>query len=161
MTAGNGVPPKVALLDVNVLIALFDAEHIHHEVAHDWFSDSRAFGWATCPLTENGFVRVMSNPSATSYWERPAAARDRLARFCESGGHVFWPDSISYRDAQLFSGPLAMSFRHTTDVYLLALACHHGGCLVTFDKGIPLTAVNGARREHLVVLEPDPDVPAV
>ncbi len=75
MMAGNGAASKVALLDVNVLMALFDAEHIHHEAAHDWFSDARAHGWATCPLTENGFVRLMCNPGVSPHWEQAQTAR--------------------------------------------------------------------------------------
>jgi toxin-antitoxin system PIN domain toxin len=154
--AGNGASSKVALLDVNVLIALFDAEHIHHEVAHDWFSNTRAHGWATCPLTENGFVRILSNPRRSPFAERAAAVRDRLQQFCESGDHSFWPDAISIRDARIFRAPLPVGFKQVTDLYLLGLACHYGGCFVTFDKGIPLNAVTGATREHLQVLGPAP-----
>ena len=156
--AGNGAPLKVALLDINVLIALFDAEHVHHEIAHDWFSDARGHGWATCPLTENGFVRISSNPRAT-FAERPAAARDRLQQFCESGHHVFWADAVSLRDTRVFRTPLPVGSKQVTDIYLLGLACHYGGCFVTLDQGIPLSAVNGATRDHLLVLAPDPDVP--
>lgn len=157
--AGNGSSPKVALLDVNVLIALFDREHIHHEITHDWFSETRAHGWATCPLTENGFVRILSNPRSP-FAERAADVRDRLQRFCESGDHSFWPDAISLRDTRVFRAPLPVGFKQVTDVYLLGLACHYGGSLVTLDKSIPLAAVNGATRENLLVLEPDPNVPA-
>jgi toxin-antitoxin system PIN domain toxin len=155
---GNGVASRVALLDINVLLALFDAEHTHHEVAHDWFSDARAHGWATCPLTENGFVRIASNPRSR-FAERPHVARDRLQQFCESGDHTFWPDAISLRDTRLFPTPLPIGSKHVTDIYLLGLACHQGGCFVTFDKGIPLGAVTGATRDHLIVLDLDPDVP--
>ena len=55
---------RVALLDVNVLVALFNPVHVHQELAHDWFADHRASGWATCPLTENGFLRVLGNAAA-------------------------------------------------------------------------------------------------
>ena len=84
---------RVALLDINVLVALFDPEHAHHEAAHEWFAANRATGWATCPLTENGFVRVLSNPAYAPMPERPPALLGRLRAFCESGEHTFWPDT--------------------------------------------------------------------
>jgi toxin-antitoxin system PIN domain toxin len=142
----------VALLDVSVLIALFNPDHVHHEAAHDWFSDSRAGGWATCPVTENGLVRILSNPAATPSAERPAAIRERLRMFCESGNHTFWPDAVSIRDARLFRHPLPVGFRQVTDVYLLALAVYHGGLLATFDRQIPVAAVTGATSSHLIVI---------
>jgi len=143
----------VALLDVNVLIALFSPDHPHHEVAHDWFGDTRTGGWATCPLTENGFVRIMSNPRLSASPESPAAIRDRLRTFRESGHHAFWPDDVSLCDPRLFRKTLPIGARHVTDVYLLALACRHGGCLATFDRLIPWTVVNGATASHLQVIE--------
>lgn len=54
---------KRALLDINVLVALSDQAHVHHDLVHRWFARARASGWATCPLTENGLVRVIGNPS--------------------------------------------------------------------------------------------------
>jgi uncharacterized protein len=157
--AGDGASPRIALLDVNVLIALFEEDHIHHEVAHDWFSDARTDGWATCPLTENGFIRIASNPRRSPLGQRPEVVRELLRRFCESGHHSFWGDVISLRDTQRFPAPLPIGSRQVTDIYLLGLACHYGGSFVTFDQGIPLSAVNGATRKHLLVLAPDPDVP--
>jgi toxin-antitoxin system PIN domain toxin len=92
----------VALLDVNVLVALFDPDHVHHEPAHRWFEDHRRFGWATCPLTENGLVRVLAHPAYSLSAVPPAVILERLEAFCGSGEHVFWPDDISLRDANLF-----------------------------------------------------------
>ena len=145
---------RVGLLDVNVLVALFDPDHVHHDLAHDWLADHKRAGWATCPITENGLVRVLSNPAypAGSY---PAAdLAVRLRAFAESGHHVFWPDDVSLRDRTLFQHPLASGHRHLTDVYLLALAKRHDGALVTFDRSIPLAAVAGATRQHLHVVSP-------
>ena len=88
---------RPALLDVNVLVALFDPDHVHHELAHDWFADNRADGWATCPVTENGFLRVLANPSYRSAVMRPSELAARLRRFCGSGHHEFWPDVVSLR----------------------------------------------------------------
>jgi uncharacterized protein len=143
----------VALLDVNVLVSLFDEMHVHHEVAHRWFGRSRRLGWATCPLTENGFIRVVSNPN---YLGRRTSVQDAIARleeFQESGNHAFWPDSTSFRDSSLFRSGHITGHRQLTDIYLLALALQHGGRLVTFDRTIPLRSVAGATPEHLVVLE--------
>lgn len=142
----------VALLDVNVLVALFDRDHIHHEVAHDWFSDHRSFGWATCPLTENGLVRILSNPAYLPAAERPAVTRDRLRKFCQSGHHAFWADEVSLCDPMIFSSALPVASSQITDVYLLALARHHGGSLATFDRRIPIKAVSGATADDLTVV---------
>ena len=140
----------VTLLDVNVLVALFDPAHVHHEVAHNWFDLSRKSGWATCPLTENGLVRVISN---TSYPGRRTTIKDavqRLTGFRGSGGHTFWPDSASLCDALLIRPAHLVGHRQLTDIYLLALAVSYGGQLATFDRGIPLVAVGGALPSHLV-----------
>ena len=142
----------VSLLDVNVLVALFDPDHVHHDLAHDWFADHRAEGWATCAVTENGFVRVVSNPRYRPEAPRPAAIVEQLRRFCASGRHHFWADSISLRDAALFNLAVARGHRQVTDVYLLGLAKRMGGRLATFDRTILLSAVKGARPETLAVI---------
>lgn len=141
-----------ALLDVNVLVALFDPDHIQHEPAHAWFAAARAGGWATCPLTENGLVRILSNVAYTGAPETPASAAGRLARFCASGHHVFWPDDVSLRDARVFSPAGFATHRQVTDVYLLGLAKRRGGRLATFDRGIPAAAVVGADARHLELI---------
>jgi len=143
---------RTALLDVNVLVALFDPDHIHHELAHDWFADNRADGWATCPVTENGFVRVLSNPAYRSAVTRPSELVARLRKFCGSGHHQFWPDLVSIRDATLFDPAFIASHRQITDVSLLGLAKKKGGRLVTFDGRMPLKAVRGAGRELVQVI---------
>jgi toxin-antitoxin system PIN domain toxin len=142
----------VALLDVSVLVALFDPDHVHHEAAHGWFAANRGAGWATCPLTENGVVRVLSNPAYGSTPETPAAIVRRLGAFCSSGKHVFWADEVSLRDSRLFAPTAPASHRQVTDVYLLGLAKRKGGRLATFDGSIPLAAVAGANRAHLEVI---------
>jgi toxin-antitoxin system PIN domain toxin len=148
---------RPALLDVNVLVALFDPDHIHHEAAHDWFADYHSAGWATCPVTENGFFRVLSNPAYGAAVTRPVDLADRLRRFCASPQHRFWDDSISFRDGQLFDHAFVGGHRQVIDVYLLALAVKKGGCLATFDRTIPLKAVKGATRPRLLVIGPAPD----
>jgi toxin-antitoxin system PIN domain toxin len=143
---------QVALLDVNVLVALFDPDHVHHEAAHAWFASNRDAGWATCPLTENGLTRILSNPSYGAALERPAAILRRLDSFCGSGGHVFWADEVSLRDSRLFDRTAPPTYRQVTDVYLLGLAKRKGGRLATFDGGIPLAAVGGATRGNLEII---------
>ena len=146
--------PRVALLDVNVLVALFDPDHVHHDLAHDWFGVQRRHGWATCPLTEAGFVRVTSNPRFSPDALRPAASAAQLRRFCASGHHHFWPDQVTLRDEKLFDLAQARGHGQLTDVYLLGLARRQDGMLATFDRSIPLTAVSGASSRHLAVITP-------
>lgn len=143
---------RVALLDINVLIALFDSDHVHHDAAHAWFAPSRSAGWATCPLTENGVVRILSNPAYGAEPELPGALFARLRSFCASGGHVFWPDDVTLRGARAFRAGGGLSHSSLTDVYLVALTVAHGGRLATFDRRIPVAAVAGASKEHLEVI---------
>lgn len=143
-----------SLLDVNVLVALFNPAHTHHDTAHDWFADHRSLGWATCPITENGFVRVLSNPASGSSITRPAALVALLRSFCQSPEHEFWPDILSLSDEAVFDLSCVGSHRHLTDVYLLGLATKHRGQLVTFDRSIPVKAVIGAKATTLAVIAP-------
>lgn len=147
-------PPvaRVSLLDVNVLVALVSPDHVHHEIAHDWFADHRDRGWATCPLTENGFVRVVSQLAAGEAAMRPSVVLDLLRRFCADRRHTFWPDAISLRDTAAFDHSLIRGPRQVTDVYLLGLARKMHGRLVTFDATIPVKAVAGATPDHLCVI---------
>ena len=143
--------PRIALLDVNVLVALFDPDHIHHEAAHKWFAANRRYGWASCPLTENGLVRILSNAAYTGGHENPLAIRERLHTFCSSGNHSFWPDHLSLRDERRFklSG---VTHGQITDVYLLGLATEMDGRLATFDRRIPLPAVIGVEPKQLEII---------
>lgn len=142
----------IALLDVNLLVALFDPNHMHHDVAHDWFADNRAGGWATCPLTENGCLRVLANPAYGGATLRTAELVDRLRVFRSSGHHHFWPDAVSLLDRALFNPAFVSGYRQITDIYLLGLATKMGGRLATLDRSIPLKAVVGVRRDQLHVL---------
>lgn len=145
---------RVALLDVNVLIALCDADHVHHDLAHDWFAEDGAAAWATCAVTESGFLRVLSNPAYHGAGLRPAALASLLGRMCASPGHRFWDGAISLRDRAVFDLSCVGSHRQLTDVYLLGLAKRWRGCLATFDRTIPLKAVVGATAGLLQVIEP-------
>jgi uncharacterized protein len=140
-----------ALLDVSVLLPLFDPGNIQHQRTKAWCSENAAAGWASCPLTQNGFVRIASQPG----YPRPARLIDALAVLgsqLAEPEHEFWPDDISITDENLFDHGYILGPNQITDVYLLGLAVKRGGRLVTFDRGLPVKAVRGAENRHLVVL---------
>ena len=143
---------RPVLLDANILIALFEPDHVHHERAHDWFTDNRNRGWATCPLTENTLIRILSNPRYGSNAQRAGPLVLRLRAFCAGEGHHFWAASLSLGDPTVFDLSFA-THRLLTDVYLLGLAHVNGGTLATFDRTIPLKAVVGAPPEVLEVIK--------
>lgn len=142
----------IALLDVNLLVALFDPAHVHHDAAHAWFGRNRRHRWATCALTENAFVRILSNPAYPGRSTTVEDAASRLRTFCSDGGHVFWPDSISVRDPGRFRFNRVQGHRQLTDVYLLALSVLNRGRLATFNSTISLKAVAGAQEQNLELL---------
>jgi toxin-antitoxin system PIN domain toxin len=131
----------VHLLDVNVLLALADPQHIHHEAAHSWFASRGRGRWATCPVTENGFVRIAGHPSYPNRPGEASVALELLRGMCAADGHAFWADSISLREALTSGGSLTHG--QVTDVYLLALAVSSGGRLATLDQHIPASLVRG------------------
>ena len=140
-----------ALLDVNVLIALFDPAHIPHQTAHSWIEADSEAGWATCQITQNGCVRILAQPEYPN--SIPLAdAIHRLGSAISQPEHAFWNDDLSIVDAHHFDTDRILTSRQVTDLYLLALAVQNGGRLVTFDKAIPLTAVPNARPGHLLIL---------
>jgi uncharacterized protein len=142
----------VALLDVNVLVALFDPAHVHHDAAHRWFGINRKHRWATCALTENALVRVLSNPAYPGSRTTVEDAASRLAMLCAERLHLFWPDSVSVREANKFRWNHVQGHRQLTDVYLLALAVTNRARLATFDSTISVTAVNGADSTNLELI---------
>ena len=131
----------VWLLDVNMLLALCDPRHMHHEPAHRWFAEKGKSAWATCPITENGFIRIASHPSYPNSPGGVHCAAGLLRKFCGSGGHHFWSDTVSLTDESLFRFGRHLSPSQTTDVYLLGLAVKHGGKLATLDNSIPTSVV--------------------
>ena len=144
-----------ALFDVNVLIALFDPAHVHHAAAHQWLEANRESGWATSPLTQNGCVRILSQPKYP-HAITVSDAISRLRRATEHENHQFWPDGLSILDSDRFDCSGILSSRRLTDIYLLGLAVQNGGRLVTFDRAISRSTVVGADAGRLVVL-PDSD----
>lgn len=139
------------LLDVNVLIALMDRSHVHHEAAHGWFGGLEAERWATCPMTENAAVRVMGAPGyVNSPGSLPIVGR-LLQRMTALPGHVFWPDDVSLVCSPEVDISRILAPAQIADSYLLALASAHGGKLATFDRRlIPDAVRNGGRALHLI-----------
>lgn len=124
-----------ALLDVNVLVALAWPNHIHHARAHAWFTWARERGWATCPVTQSGFVRVSSNTAAIPDARTPREAKALLRRIVELPGHDFWPDDTSAADEDNQVFARVVGYRQVTGAHLLSLAIRRGGWLATFDAG--------------------------
>jgi toxin-antitoxin system PIN domain toxin len=140
-----------ALLDINVLIALLDQDHSLHERAHEWFSRNAPSGWTSCPITQNGCVRIMSHPGYPNALPvRPVM--ERLREATRSSYHEFWPDDVSLLDPRVADASRIHGPRQLTDLYLLALAVSRGGRFVAFDTAVPLSAIKGAKKRHLVAL---------
>ncbi len=132
------------LLDINLLLALSDPMHIHHEPAHHWFATVGQSSWATCPLTENGFVCIASH---SKYPNRPGDSPfvlNLLRQFCSAGNHQFWADEVTLR--QIIVPGAVFTHNQITDLYLLALAVSHGGKLATLDQRIPAVVVRGGEK---------------
>jgi toxin-antitoxin system PIN domain toxin len=140
-----------ALLDVNVLIALIDAGHVHHGAARTWLAANIKQGWASCPVTQNGCLRIMSMDAYPN--SRPVTAvAARLREATSEDFHEFWPDEISVLDPLRFDQDRWLGSRQITDAYLLALAVHRGGVFVTLDRNVDRGLVRGAQSHHLVVI---------
>lgn len=140
-----------ALLDVNVLIALFDSAHVHHRRSREWFEANIALGWASCPITQNGCLRILSQPTYPQSIPLAQVA-ERLRRATATPHHAFWPDDISALDDGLIDARRIHGSKPLTDIYLLALAVKHAGRFVSFDARIARSAVRAAEERHLVVL---------
>jgi toxin-antitoxin system PIN domain toxin len=140
-----------ALLDVNVLIALLDSDHASHESAISWFAKYAPEGWASSPITQNGCIRIMSNPGYPNPLPVQAVV-EHLAEACHEEVHEFWPYEVSLLDSDVVDSSRIHGPRQLTDIYLLALAVQREGRLVTFDTGIPLAAVRKAKTPNLLIL---------
>lgn len=139
------------LLDVNVLIALIDPAHVQHDHAHEWFAKSAKNAWASCPLTENGVLRIVGHARYPNSPGTPAAVRELMATFLALPGHEFWPDDVTLMDTKRIHGRRLLDSAQVTDTYLLALAAAHGGKLATFDRQLVPDAVpNGRQFLHLI-----------
>lgn len=149
---------SIELPDVNVLLALYDTFHVHHEAAQNWFASVRDKGWATCPLTENGFLRIISNPTyPNSRLSVPEAAkRLRVVLANTAATHQFWADDVSLCDTTRFDLSILRGHKQLTDLYLLGLCQQHSATLVTFDGGAQETmrAIVHAHADLLRLLTP-------
>lgn len=144
---------KCCLLDTNLLIALLWPSHERHDLAVKWFSRHRAKGWATCPITQAGFVRIVSNPAFSRDAVQPREAVQVLSANTAAADHTFWPDDQPLTDAVAFAGARLLGHQQVTDAYLLGLALRRGGRLATLDERISaLTEPGSGSRTTLVVV---------
>ena len=140
-----------ALLDVNVLIALAWPNHVHHAAARAWFEEHREDGWATCTLTEAGFVRVSCNAAAVGQTVTPLDAIGVLANLRRLGTHAFWPLDRSVVELPAAVGERLQGYRQITDAVLLAAAIQHGGQLATLDVGLQ-RLISASQRSSVAVI---------
>ena len=124
------------LLDTNLLIALLWPSHEHHEVAVAWFTRHRSRGWATCPFTQAGFVRIVSNPAFSRDAVQPRDATQVLVANTAAEDHALWADDLGFADAVEFAGVRLIGHQQVTDAYLLGLAVRRDGVLATLDRQI-------------------------
>ena len=140
-----------ALLDVNVLIALLDADHVNHNRARAWLRERQEEGWASCPITQNGCARIMSQPAYPNALPT-AAVITRLQEAVAHPTHEFWSDDVSILDDAIVDPQRIHGPRQLTDLYLLALAVRHEGTFVTLDHKVPISAVHQATERHLAMI---------
>ena len=127
---------KAALLDINILTALLWPTHEHHEAAHRWFGSRATAPWATCSLTQLGFVRIISNPAFSRDALSPTEALALIGENLAHPAHQFWTESLQLPPAVKVMEPRLQGYRQLTDAYLLALAHRRKGVLATFDRGL-------------------------
>jgi toxin-antitoxin system PIN domain toxin len=127
---------KASLLDVSVLVALFWSSHASHHKAQEWFERHDRASWATCPVTESAFVRIVSNPSFSKSSTTVQEATELLAENLDHPEHQYWPADVDYFTAIKPIADRIVGHQQVSDAYLLGLAIHHGGSLVTMDRGI-------------------------
>ncbi|WP_131120277.1 TA system VapC family ribonuclease toxin [Lichenihabitans psoromatis] len=140
------------LLDVNVLVALIDPGHVAHDAAHRWFEEEGATDWATCPLTENGVIRIVGHPRYPNTPGSPAAVAAIVIKLRGLPGHSFWKDDLSLVDSDRINVARIFTSAQVTDTYLLALAGAHGGVLTTLDRRLSTAAVkNGKGALHYML----------
>jgi toxin-antitoxin system PIN domain toxin len=144
---------SIGLLDVNALIALLWEEHPFHKCCADWFAKSGKEGWATCPMTESGCVKILSTPAFTANPPSVVSALRILQTAAESSGnHHFWNDDLPLSALRL-RWSSGLGHKQVTDAYLLSLAIHHKGSLVTFDARMEMLAgLGNVANDSLVVL---------
>lgn len=145
---------KIALLDVNILIALFDIKHQHHDLVSRWFIKWRddGNGWASCPMTQNGCIRVLSLPNYPNSLALQEI-KQKLTRAVQDPSHTFIHDNISLLQDDLINWRHIQGSRQLTDTYLLALAKHNQAVFVSLDGRIEMSTVIGACDEHFIIVD--------
>lgn len=139
------------LLDVNVLIALVDPRHVAHDDAHAWFAREGHTSWATCPITENGLVRILGNPKYPNSPGSPAVVAKIVEQLCALPGHCFWAEDFSLVGSEVVDASRILTSAQVTDTYLLAMAKLRGSELATFDRRLSADAVKrGKAALHLI-----------
>lgn len=124
------------LLDVNVLIALLWRAHESHEKTQTWFAQASKAGWATCPFTQAGCIRILSNPAFSRNAASPQQALKLLSVNLNHPSHIFWPDDLTFADAVAPIERLLVGHKQVSDAYLLGLAIRRKGKLVTLDRSV-------------------------
>ena len=140
------------LLDVNVLVALLWPPHEAHSRVQHWFAQHAARGWATCAFTEAGFVRILSNPAVSQGAISPADALEVLSGSLTHPGHRFWNQDIGFVEATSYCAQRLLGHQQITDAYLLGLAIHKKGKLVTLDGGVAALAGEEVAAKSALVL---------
>jgi toxin-antitoxin system PIN domain toxin len=145
------------LLDVNVLVALIDPGHVAHDAAHIWFETSGHKDWATCPMTENGVIRIVGSPRYMNTPGSPATVAVMVAKLRSLPGHRFWSDDLSLVASDFVDPTRILTSAQVTDTYLLALAKANSGKLATFDRRLSAAAVEGGKSSlHVIEGAPSP-----
>lgn len=135
----------VALLDVNVLIALIDPRHVHHESCHRWFASREGADWASCAITQNAVLRIVGHPRYPNSPGSPAVVSRILQELVGHPQHRYWPDAPSLLGLGHVNPSALVNSGQITDTYLLALAVHQGGVLASLDQRLSTVAVAGGQ----------------
>ena len=144
----------VWLLDVNILVALLWRPHSHHRVAQSWFDSRRRRRWASCPITQAGFVRIIGNPQAQAAGVSPRDALRALEESVARSHHEFWADDLPLAEALAPVAERLRGHRQITDAYLLGLTLRRGGRLATFDRGVLALLPEGhPARKHVDLIQ--------
>ena len=143
---------KRYLLDVNVLIALIDPQHVRHDEAHRWFKAAGNSAWASCPITQLGVLRIVGSARYPNPPGTPAVVAESLRSLCASGDHEFWTDDLSLVEEGVIDPGRILQTSQLTDTYLLAIAARHHGKLATFDRRLVTSGVwQGAQALHVIL----------
>ncbi len=144
----------VALLDVNLFVALAWPNHVHHLPAHRWFARRARHGWATCSIVELGFVRVSSNARVTPAAVSPQEAAATLRQMTALPHHSFWTDEVRFAESDDVALSRVVGHQQITDAHLVGLAIAHGGCLATFDRGVRALVRSGLPADRIIEVVP-------